>query len=316
MICISPVPECVFARTSIPTSSRRAFVWSERTRTMQQIERVRDRADETGKWFRVGLVSTTAIAPLLARWNDLRVTKRELRKREEAEARRPDARASAQSRVADLRARLARGRADGADGAERGLTAVPESTAPRRVSSDNVRLGLWLAGVGLGLVAAGAGAYFLARRRLAASVDEPLLELPTSKAPANGARPEKPNSKGRARHGTSQENRASAPTSPAQDESHYPGLSRSIGLSGSVETEMPEPERGHIFSPAPADAAFVGNVHTMIYHDAGDVQHLPADENRTYFASEEDARNRGYRRARSAMPPATESGVLPEGPSA
>jgi predicted PurR-regulated permease PerM len=46
----------------------------------------------------------------------------------------------------------------------------------------------------------------------------------------------------------------------------------------------------------PAGVHFVGNVRTMIFHDASS-EHLPAEEHRIYFRSEEDARAAGYRPA-------------------
>jgi hypothetical protein len=49
---------------------------------------------------------------------------------------------------------------------------------------------------------------------------------------------------------------------------------------------------------AASQAAYVGNIHTMIFHEADDVNHLPNEENRIYFASEAEARRAGYRLAR------------------
>ncbi len=46
-----------------------------------------------------------------------------------------------------------------------------------------------------------------------------------------------------------------------------------------------------------AEAPFIGNVHTLVYHDAAS-DSLPAEENRVYFFSEDEARESGYRPAR------------------
>ena len=51
-------------------------------------------------------------------------------------------------------------------------------------------------------------------------------------------------------------------------------------------------------APAASQAAYVGNIHTMIFHEADDVNHLPNEENRIYFASADEARQAGYRLAR------------------
>jgi hypothetical protein len=276
---------------------------------MQTIERPSDHVNDRGRWFRVGLVSTTAIAPLLARWNDLRVARRDLRKREEEAVRPADLRASAQARIANLRARLGRERNTRA--VDRVAERPPESTPALRMTSENVRLGLWLAGAGLGLVVAGAGAYFLARRRLAATAEEPLLELPATKAPANGARPDAREEKRVRRYRPEPENRFGAV--PSMQQGATPDVT---GAAGGFELGLREPVRWRESGQAPTDAKFVGNMHTMVYHEASDLQHLPVEENRIYFTTEEEAREMGYRRARGEPSPAPETNISPEGPIA
>lgn len=44
------------------------------------------------------------------------------------------------------------------------------------------------------------------------------------------------------------------------------------------------------------NAAFIGNMHTRVYHSATD-SNLPNEENRAYFATAEDAEEAGYRPA-------------------
>ena len=50
----------------------------------------------------------------------------------------------------------------------------------------------------------------------------------------------------------------------------------------------------------PAQAKFIGNIRTLVYHDT-DAENLPAEENRVYFASEEEADLAGYRRDRDEV---------------
>ncbi len=288
---------------------------------MQQLEALRDRVNGgSGRWLRLGLVSTTAIAPLVARWSDLRTAKRDLRMREEAQSRLDGLRAGAQSRVETLRARVDRARQERAkENPLDGLAAVASTDEPaRRVTSDNVRLGMWLAGVSLGLIAAGAGAFFLTRRRLATSAEEPLLELPATRAPANGARPDKPPREHRPRQDASSATReaGAAPEESRGAQPESPDAEGVVGPERAGAPDMLDLERETGSSVTPEEAAFVGNMHTMVYHDARDEQHLPAEENRIYFASEEEAREMGYRRARGEVPPAPQADVAVEGPSA
>lgn len=150
---------------------------------MQRFEGRRDRASEHAKgsanWIRLGLISTSAIAPLIARWNDLRVARRELLKHEAAEARLRGLRAGAVARADTLRARIRR------SGTSSLTTFAPQQNADPEApeaTGQNIRLGLWLAGVGLGLIVAGSAAYLVARRRLAAPAEESLVEQPATGA--------------------------------------------------------------------------------------------------------------------------------------
>jgi hypothetical protein len=166
----------------------------------------RSRSDTGSNWFRLGVLSATVIAPLIARWNDLRTssnpqTLRELAAlrlddarsaRDQAAAQLAPVRAAANARLDDVRA-AARPRVD--DALER-LAQVrtpevlknllPFSLATKRVEElerqrqrrrrqTTLR---WLAGVGM--MAAGATAYMLARRWMTMPVvdEEPMVELP------------------------------------------------------------------------------------------------------------------------------------------
>lgn len=238
---------------------------------MQQIEELRDRigdqASATGKWLRVGIVSTTVVAPLIARWNDLRAASRNVRLREEAEARLEEMRALvANSRGAEALRQLAPQLAPTILGAGQRSKSRLERRSTR----------LWLLGVGIGLAAAGTGAFIYARRR-AAPAENVLVELPIREAGANGAR-----------------------TNGMREPSGHAEM-------------MAAPSRGVADA---ADALYVGNIHTMVYHEAADVDHLPAEENRVYFLNADEAREAGYRRDRDEIPPAAVDSRNAEGPGA
>jgi hypothetical protein len=289
---------------------------------MRQLEALRHRASGNERWFRLGLMSTTVIAPLIARWNDLRATKRNLCLSEESESRFEDLREQAQTQIEHLRSLASRRKKDAAIEPLETIAAIlpaePSDGARPRMRSDNVRVGLWLAGVGLGLVAAGAGAYFIARRRLAVGAEEPLLELPLDQAPrgpgaaggTGGATREQP---ARSRSGATVtmdgQDRRTAPRIPDADHDFSP--------ADVVEPGMPTPGVPAGAPTIPSGAAFVGNIHTMVYHAASDTAHLPAEENRVYFASVEEAEEAGYRRDRRPKPPTSEAEIsATEGPTA
>src|SRR5512147_1144239 len=61
-------------------------------RMRQQIEARQNRALRGSDWFRAGVLSATVLAPLIARWNDLRTSNRAQTLRELAAARISDAR--------------------------------------------------------------------------------------------------------------------------------------------------------------------------------------------------------------------------------
>lgn len=248
---------------------------------MQQFESLRHRASANGRWFRLGLISTTMAAPLIARWNELRSARQLAELRQQADA----GLGTVRRLVVTIRP---------ADGMRRAVSGAPvPREQPLRRSDISTRL--WLMGVGVGLVAAGATAYVIARRRLAASATEPLLALPRdgNAAPAGGP--------GQAQSSTAASNGAATHATA--------GLSVPVAdeESAAVEVEVPptRPELAH----------YVGNMHTMIYHDATDEEHLPAEENRVYFASQDEARAAGFRRDRQEVPPTPEAGLMTEGPS-
>ncbi|GEM_PF-6969015 len=60
--------------------------------------------------------------------------------------------------------------------------------------------------------------------------------------------------------------------------------------------EVPQAASAEEATETQTSGAFVGNVHTLVYHSATS-EHLPIEEHRRYFASEEDALAAGYHRA-------------------
>ncbi|HEU5347844.1 MAG TPA: hypothetical protein VFU63_04455 [Ktedonobacterales bacterium] len=290
----------------------------------QRIEARQSRAGTAGtnsNWFRVGVLSATALAPLIARWNDLRANNRALNLRELAAARLSDARAArdqaaerlapvrtaASARLDDAR-ELASARLDDArvlasarldDALERlaqvrtpeMLQSVPPFSLVRKRAEELQRQRrrrrqqttlLWTAGVGVGLVAAGVTAYVLIRRRMAtAAIEEegPMVELPHERNLAE----------------------ATVGKGPAMRNSH---------ATSAEQAEVSVPVHTYATTPGVTtgnQARYIGNIRTMIFHDADDTAHLPAEENRIYFTSVEEARQAGYRHAREMEAPETEN---------
>lgn len=122
---------------------------------------------------------------------------------------------------------------------------------------------LWILGATVGVAAAGAAIYYFTRSRQPMLEAEPLVELPN-----NG--------------GESYHNSASNITSLDASKARGEAEPAIVGVNSPAQTEM---------------GPLVGNIRTMVYHDANDDQELPAEENRIYFASETEAQEAGYHRA-------------------
>lgn len=294
---------------------------------MRQFETLRKRYDSRSQWFQVGLASATLLTPLLKRWNDLRAAEQARAWREEAE-----------TRLRAVRWWNPRQKND----ARKAQEAIEQVVTPR----GNVSATIWLAGVGVGLLAAGTGAYLLVRRRMRQEQEEPMLDLPVPSTNGNGApvgetalavaqgirqRDEQATSAA-ARNGAIP---ASAPLPSASPAPAMPSQS-SVQASDVTGPLMPPPNTATTANTTPTQAtaaptsevgtpdelpgggtsltesgapagvanansaAFVGNIHTMVYH-AADADDLPAEENRIYFASEDEAHDAGYRRARDEV---------------
>src|SRR5260221_6892441 len=252
---------------------------------MRQVDALRGRIGAGGQWLRLGLASATIMAPLLSRWSDLRAAERARVLADEAEARLHDMRGHLN--LASL-------------GAKRDpLELVREARAQLGAERGNASTRLWLVGVGVGLVAASAGAYVLVRRRMAQALEEPLVELPTVSVNGNRAFAQA---------------RPPATATAAETAADNPPTAATATPAPSIETAQANgaaaPTGQDQNSPASAEEAiaapFIGNIRTMVYHEADD-DDLPAEENRIYFVSEDEAREAGYRRHRDEVAPGAQA---------
>lgn len=265
---------------------------------MQTLDDLRTRLDARGQWVRLGVLAAGALAPLIGRWNDLRAAERARSMREEAEARLKGFGAVAPWTRHDVQQRIA---------------AIASKTGDKTLGTRRVSTTIWLAGVGVGLAAAGAGTYLLVRRRLAREAEEPMLDLPAPSVNGNGrgtvpgiqrlrdAIANPPPSA----HETVNANAATTATGAesAFDEVRATSapagtppekvVDPSGGLPGGATSVLPDGAPAAVLNAD--EAAFIGNIKSMVYHAADDDE-LPAEENRVYFASEEEARDAGYRR--------------------
>ncbi len=245
------------------------------------------------RWFQLGLLSAGAAAPLIARWRNLRASERAEALRIQASGRWNDAREwVAQSLPQDSLQETLRQMAPQAqdslrqvgsaarDALQRLPLSVMQQSAPAPVSTESAqtnssrRATLWLVGVGVGVVAAGAIAYIVLRNRISsASDDDTLVEIPLT---AMASTPS---------HTMTQASAADADSVASEEPA--------------VTAEAPDDEPGIAEAPTFSEddaqgAAFVGNILSRVYHTP-DSKRLPAPQHRIYFASEEEAAAAGYR---------------------
>lgn len=265
---------------------------------MQQMEALRKRLNPKNEWFRIGLAFATIMAPLLKRWTDLRDADSTRALREGAEVRWNNAR----SRLVFSNPFESR----------RNLVLVAQEPTQHAGGGHKNAARIWLIGVGVGLVAAGAAAYFFVQRRMNQALEEPLVDLPVMssnghQAPAEatraGASTEQP------QPAASGMNGATAPSvgQPAaalelpKEEQQPAEMAKPGELPGGATTMIDSGAPAGVV--AAGEAPFIGNIRTMVYHERDD-ENLPAEENRIYFASEEEAHESGYRRDREDVPAA------------
>lgn len=220
-------------------------------------------------WFRLGVVSATIMTPLVTRWRTLRAAER--------------ARALGEARRAAAHLPWTHG-------------TQQETRLPPPGDKRNVSAGLWLVGVVVGLVAAGTAAFIVIRRRQQS--DAELLELPGAGANGKGTHLVE-----QARQFLGRPVRApvaaAGPTTAASD--------AGTAGHGAAEQQMAPDRLPDAKDEAtaeivgPAAAPFVGNTRTMVYHAADD-EHLPAEENRVYFATAAQAEEAGFHADRGETP--------------
>lgn len=250
------------------------------------------RLDDRKQWLQLGMLSASVVAPLIARWNELRGAERASEMLDEIEARFKTLSALAPGTYRELRQQVAE---------------VARQTGGRIMSAGGARASggrlsrgswLWLAGAGVGLAAAGAGTYLLVRRRLGVAAEEPLLDLPL------------PSPNGGSANGGGPRMATPIPTRPLAEPLGEDVLQQEAAAGEPVVVE-PTPWDGGGASVTPTgapagvvvpdEAPFIGDIKTMIYHEAN-AENLPAEQNRVYFASEEEAREAGYQRDRDEVP--------------
>ncbi len=252
---------------------------------MQQISTLRNRLNPKGQWVQLGVLSATVVTPLLSRWNELRAAERARALREEAEDRLRGARALLPQSRREARQRM--------------NTIVQQATEKVSSPSRSHRLSstLWLSGAAVGLAVAGVTAYIVVRRQLDLNVSEPLVILPMPSR--NG-------------HDTQQGSQANHNASPQA--STAPAADQAVATLAGAADEATNDESATALEDVPigiedaAEAKFIGNVRTLVFHEA-DAEDLPAENNRVYFASEEEARLAGYRRDRDEVASESEAEV-------
>jgi hypothetical protein len=155
-----------------------------------------------------------------------------------------------------------------------------EAELPPAARGSQLSTGIWLAGAGVGLLVAGTVAFVIARRRIMSN-DEAPLELTLEPSPNGNGR-----SLGERTRDLMERARPvrSAPTLAHEDTQSEDEDDTAPRMAAVGEPETTEPE----------EAQFVGDIKTLVYHEADD-DGLPTAENRVYFANREQAEAAGFR---------------------
>jgi hypothetical protein len=212
---------------------------------MQQVKNTGDGRNFQAQWLQLGLLAASIVAPLMQRWNELRTRERTRALREDIE-----------DRLQILRASSPWNRLSTQKQVEEVIHDI-DATLPEHRSAPRSSTIFWVAGVGIGVIAAGIGTYVLVKRRMARYREEPLVPLPFR-------RPDRQDT---------------PPTTADQ----VPDTGNHASQQAADLPSMADIEA----------TAIVGNIRTMAYHLPSD-ENLPDEDNRIYFSSEEEARLAGY----------------------
>lgn len=237
---------------------------------MPKQQRAQERRDQVGQWVRTGLVSVTIAKPIV----DL--VRSAWAKRFMKEPPKPTPRNAVEAVRAKIEEQIPLTQAQ----FEALTKAVSDrlndvshqardlATKVARVPARLDKRVWWATGLTVGFVAASTAAFVITRRRLHAPAADELVEIATG---ANGSAP-----------------------SAAGD--RLRGIvnritRRNATQSASATAAVLETDPAVI-----AQALFIGNVHTMIYHPKTS-DRLPSDANRIYFRTKDEAEAAGYRPA-------------------
>lgn len=214
------------------------------------------RSDQIGAWIRTGLVSASFLKPVLDAARQSRAP------RQPAAKPAPVARGSFEEYLPLTQAQiesLAHALTERMDLISQQARALAGRAAQYPAKVD--RRVWWAAGASLGFAIVGAVAFTFARRRLTrVTSGDDLVELPT----ANGQRVPAERLRGIVNRLARRDATSSAATSPATS---------AVGVQTSTQ--------------------FIGNIRTMAYHRP-ESDHLPLEDHRVYFQTEQEAIDAGY----------------------
>jgi type II secretory pathway pseudopilin PulG len=222
----------------------------------EMINRVRKNA----RWVRVGFFTLTFVGPALQRLINRGRQQRQIQKQLEERA------AALQQRAGERIAELA-GAAQQAASAVRTAVAQIAEQAPVPPRRRGGAL-WWIAGLSIGLAITGTVAYIMVRRFIFGRREE-AVELPGLN--------------GQVTPSSSEVREMMPPASASTTETIAAGQGPGVQV----------PAAGHPAENLPAEAQFIGNVRTGIYHRANS-PNLPAEENRIYFKSRAEAEAMGF----------------------
>jgi hypothetical protein len=233
---------------------------------MQRVKNVRHRLNSQAQWIQLGMLTASILTPLINRWNELRAM-------EQAQAIREDV----EERVQRLRAAPLWNRRKAEKQVDEVLEEINSALPPPRQAEKSSTI-FWVVGVGVGIIAAGVGTYLVVKRRMATYREEPLVPLPFR-------RPGTPIPSYFTPTPTESASEAAASMTPSMNGFTTHDVPDDVAMTADVSFDASIPDI--------EGAAVVGNIRTMAYHLPDD-EHLPDEDNRVYFSSEEEAQQAGF----------------------